>query len=56
MTSPFHMKMDSVQKKLKARTRPDGTARPGYEQNVAMLRAELAILNDLIDATKENEA
>lgn len=56
MSSPFHTKMAILQKKLKARTRPDGTARPGFEQNVAVLRAELSIVNDFINAAKENEA
>jgi hypothetical protein len=56
MTSPFHIKMQVLQKKLKARTRPDGSARPGFEQNVAVLRAEMAIVNDMIESSKENKA
>jgi hypothetical protein len=39
-------RIDKLQQKLKARTKHDGSPRPGYEQNVAAIRAEIeTILN-----------
>lgn len=55
MISPFQMKIQSIERKLKARTRPDGTPRPGFEQNVAVLRAELEMISEKIQAAKENQ-
>lgn len=40
--------------KLKARTGRDGRARPGYEQSVAMIRAELQIAEEIVEGVKHN--
>jgi hypothetical protein len=46
MSTPQERKMEKLAKLLKARTRHDGTARPGFESNVALLRAQLEQLNN----------
>lgn len=35
--------------KLKARTKSDGSAKTGYEQNVAVIRAELEQISELMN-------
>lgn len=37
-------RIDKLQRLLKARTKADGTPRPGYEQNVATIQAEIETL------------
>lgn len=44
MSTYEETQLDKIQRLLKARTRADGKARSGYEQNVATLRAQLATL------------
>lgn len=45
-------KMKRLEERLKARTR-GGEARPGYEKNVAMIRAEMALLSSRIELVQE---
>jgi hypothetical protein len=40
--------------RLKARTNRDGRARPGYEQSVVMIRAELQIAEEIVEGVKQN--
>lgn len=42
-------RMERVTEMLRARTDADGNPKPGYKQNVAHVRAELAILQEQID-------
>jgi hypothetical protein len=42
----FQRRIDQLAHRLKARTKADGTARPGFEQNVAALRAEIEQLTE----------
>lgn len=39
-------RLQDLENKLKARTRPDGTALPNYGSNVAALRKEIAALKE----------
>lgn len=41
MTSYVSQRIDKLEQRLKARTKRDGKPLPGYEQNVAAIRAEL---------------
>lgn len=45
MSTHHERRMDKLQQRLKGRCRADGTPRPGYEQNVAQIRAELEQLS-----------
>lgn len=45
MTTHFERRMDILAQRLKARTKHDGTPRPGFEQNVAQIRAEMEQLS-----------
>lgn len=45
MTLPVTERIDKLAKRLKARTQRDGKPLPGYEQNVAQIRAELEQLS-----------
>jgi hypothetical protein len=45
MTTQAERRMEKLQQRLKARTRHDGKARPGFEQNVATIRAEMEMLS-----------
>lgn len=49
VTHPLEQKMNQLQRKLKARTRRDGAASPGFEQNVAAIRAEMELLSGRIE-------
>lgn len=42
-------RMERVTQMLRARTDADGNAMPGFKQNVAAIRAELAQLQEQID-------
>ena len=42
MTTGAERRVDKLAARLKARTKRDGTPLPGYEQNVAAIKAELA--------------
>lgn len=55
MTRGLQARQARLIDKLKARTTRDGKPRAGYEQNVASLRAELAILQERLDNTKEQD-
>lgn len=46
MTTRVERRIEKLQRLLKARTRHDGTARPGFEQNVASIRAEIETLTE----------
>lgn len=39
-------RVDVLMAKLKARTKPDGTPKTGFEQNVAVIRAELEQISE----------
>lgn len=45
MTTNVERRMDVLARRLKARTQRDGTPMPGYEQNVAQIKAEMAQLS-----------
>lgn len=44
MTTQAERRIEALQRKLRARTRNDGSPLPGFAQNVATIRAELAQL------------
>lgn len=45
MSTHVERRVDVLAKRLKNRTQKDGTPLPGYEQNVASIKAELAQLS-----------
>lgn len=51
--TPLEEKANRLQAKLKARTHRDGTPRRNHEQSVAMLRAELEIIDGRIKYAAE---
>jgi len=53
MSRVFGSRAEKLQQLLKARTRNDGTARLGYEQNVAAIRAELTLIQERIARATE---
>lgn len=44
-------RIERLQKRLRGRTRADGTAMPGFRENVAAIRAELSLIS--VDADGE---
>lgn len=50
--TPLERKMNDLQRKMSARTKPDGKPRPGYEQNVAQIRAEMEIISGRIQIAR----
>jgi hypothetical protein len=44
---------DKLVKRLRARTKANGDPRPGFEQNVASIRAELEMISHRIEYVKE---
>lgn len=46
-------KMNELERRMKARCKPDGSARPGYEQNVARIRAEMEIISGRIEFARQ---
>lgn len=55
MTTALETKMQKLEKALKARSRPDGSAKPGYERNVAQIRAEMSIMSSRIELAQSLE-
>lgn len=49
-------RFNRLEQRLKSRTRPNGDPRPGYEQNVAMIRAELDMITKRIEIAREIES
>lgn len=45
MSTYVERRVEVLAKRLKTRTQKDGTPLPGYEQNVAAIKAELAQLS-----------
>lgn len=54
MSTYQERRVDILAKRLKSRTRHDGTPLPGYEQNVATIRAELETLSAAEERVKRN--
>lgn len=55
MSTYHERRIEKLAARLKARTRHDGTPLPGFEQNVASIRAELEQISERvarIDAAK----
>lgn len=48
-------RIDILARRMKARTRHDGTALPGYEQNVASIRAEIESLAAAEERVNRND-
>lgn len=48
MSTYHERRMDKLAARLRARTRHDGTALPGFEQNVATIRAELEQISERV--------
>lgn len=48
-------RIDKLEARLKARTKRDGKPLPGYEQNVAAIRAELEQLSLNIEVAEGND-
>lgn len=46
MSTNVERRVEVLAKRLKLRTRKDGSPLPGYEQNVAVIKAELAQLSE----------
>jgi predicted Zn-dependent protease len=49
-------RIEKLRQRLKARTKHDGTPRPGFEQNVATIRAELEAMSERYAPKAEPEA
>lgn len=45
-------RLELLTRRLKARTKGDGKAKPGYEQNVAVIKAEISLLQENIAAAE----
>lgn len=54
MSTYIERRMDILANRLKSRTQRDGKALPGYEQNVAAIKAELAQLSLAPTVEEEN--
>lgn len=48
-------RFSKLEARLKARTKHNGDARPGYEQNVAVIRAEMAQITERIQYVKDQQ-
>lgn len=48
MSTYHERRMDKLASRLKARTRQDGTPLPGFEQNVASIRAEMEQISERV--------
>jgi hypothetical protein len=48
-------RMEQLVQKLKSRTDREGEPLPGYAQNVAQIKAEIAQLQESIEEAKTNE-
>ena len=46
MDGALNRRHQALLAKLKARTKPDGSPKPNYAENVAAIRAELAMLQE----------
>ena len=46
MTTQIERRVERLAARLRLRTRKDGTPLPGFEQNVAAIRAELADMSE----------
>ena len=46
MDESLNRRQELLFKRLKARTDPTGGSRPGYAENVAAIRAELAVIEE----------
>lgn len=55
MKTYIETRMEKLQQRLRGRTKADGTALPGFEQNVATIRAEMEQLS-VRYAPRKNEA
>ncbi len=55
MSTGLERRMERLQSKLKGRCRTDGSPKPGFEQNVATIHAEMAQLSERIAKTEDNE-
>lgn len=55
MNNALERKMDDLQKKMRARCKSDGTPRPGYEQNVARIKAEMELISGRIEIARAAE-
>jgi len=49
-------RFNKLEARLRARTKPNGDPRPGYEQNVAVIRAELEMMSRRIEYVKEQQS
>lgn len=47
---------NKLEARLQARTKPNGDPRRGYEQNVAVIRAELEIISQRIQFAREQQS
>lgn len=48
MSTYHERRVEKLQSRLKGRTRHDGTPLPGFEQNVASIRAELEEISERV--------
>jgi hypothetical protein len=49
MSTHHERRVEILARRVRARTKHDGTPLPGFEQNVASLRAEMEIINERIE-------
>lgn len=54
MSTYQERRVDILNKRLRSRTRADGSPLPGYKQNVASIRAELESLSDAEERVRTN--
>ncbi len=53
MSTYHERRMDMLAKRIKGRTRHDGSPMPGFEQNVASLRAEMELISERLARVAE---
>lgn len=54
MSTQAERRFEVLQRRLQSRTQRDGTALPGFKQNVAAIRAELAQMQEQIEGAKND--
>lgn len=54
MSTQAERRFEILKQRLQARTQRDGEPLPGFKQNVAAIRAELAIMQEQIEGAKND--
>ena len=54
MSTYHERRIEVLNRRLRSRTKADGSPMPGFKQNVASIRAELASLEEMITRQEDN--